>query len=123
MANARILIVEDESLIAWDLERCLIRLGYGVLGLVSSGQEAVARALELRPDLILMDIRLPGDMDGIEAAGRIRAQLQTIIVYMTAYADEPTVQRALAHDPATVMRKPFRISELQRALESALGKA
>ena len=57
----------------------------------------------------------------MEAAGHIRAQLPTVIVYMTAYADEPTVQRALAGEPATVMRKPFQISELQRALERALG--
>jgi CheY-like chemotaxis protein len=123
MANARILIVEDEHIIAWDLQRRLTRLGYVVLGIVSSGQDAVEKALDLRPDLILMDIRLPGTMDGIEAAERIRAQLQTVIVYMTAYADEPTVQRALASEPAVVMRKPFHISELQRALERALGKA
>ena len=123
MATARILIVEDESLIAWDLEQCLTHLGYAVLGLASSGQEAIAKALALRPDLILLDIRLPGNVDGLEAAARIRAQLQTVIVYMTAYADEPTVQRALVGDPAMVMRKPFQISELQRVLESALGNA
>jgi CheY-like chemotaxis protein len=121
MATARILIVEDELLIAWDLERRLSRLGYAVLGTASSGQDAVEKALELRPELILMDIRLPGDMDGIEAAARIRAQLPTAIVYMTAYADEPTVQHALASDPATLLRKPLHNSELQRALERALG--
>jgi CheY-like chemotaxis protein len=121
MADARILIVEDEHIIAWDLQRRLIRLGYAVLGLVSSGEEAIAQALELRPDLILMDIRLPGDMDGIEAAERIRAQLQTVIVYMTAYADEPTVQRATASGPVMLLRKPFSISELQEALERVLG--
>jgi CheY-like chemotaxis protein len=81
MADARILIVEDEHIIAWDLERRLTRLGYAVLGIVSSGQDAIEKALELRPDLILMDIRLPGNMDGIEAAERIRAQLQTVILY------------------------------------------
>ena len=123
MPNARILLVEDELLIAWDLERHLTRLGYVVLGLVSSGDEAIAQAMELRPDLILMDIRLPGHMDGIEAAERIRAQLQTVIVYMTAYADEPTVQRAMASGPAMLLRKPFSISELQEALERALGEA
>jgi CheY-like chemotaxis protein len=123
MANARILIVEDEFLIAWDLEQYLTRLGYAVLGLASSGQDAIAKALALRPDLMLMDIRLPGDMDGIEAAGHIRAQLPTVIVYMIAYADEPTVQRAVAGGPATVLRKPFHISKLQRAVERALGGA
>jgi len=123
MANPCILIVEDEVLIAWDLERRLTRLGYSVLGIASSGQEAIEKALALRPDLVLMDIRLPGDISGIEAAGHIQAQLQTVIVYMTAYADEPTVQRALASGPATVIRKPFQISELQRALESTLGNA
>jgi len=123
MANPCILIVEDEVLIAWDLERRLTRLGYAVLGIASSGQEAIEKALALRPDLVLMDIRLPGDISGIEAAGHIQAQLQTVIVYMTAYADDPTVQRALASGPATVIRKPFQISELQRALESTLGNA
>jgi CheY-like chemotaxis protein len=123
MANARILIVEDEHIVAWDLAQRLTHLGYTVLGIVSSGQDALEQALELKPDLILMDIRLPGHMDGIEAAERIRAQLQTAIVYMTAYADEHTVQRALATHPAMVMRKPFHSSELQRTLESALGQA
>jgi CheY-like chemotaxis protein len=123
MTNARILIVEDEHIVAWDLERRLTRLGYAVLGIVSSGQDAIEQALEFRPDLILMDIRLPGNMDGIEAAERIRAQLETVVVYMTAYADERTVQRALASNPAAVMRKPFHSGELQRTLESALGHA
>jgi CheY-like chemotaxis protein len=68
MANARILIVEDEPIIAWDLQRRLTRLGYVVLGSVSSGQDALEKALALKPDLILMDIRLAGTMDGIEAA-------------------------------------------------------
>jgi CheY-like chemotaxis protein len=94
-----------------------------VLGIVSSGQDAIEKALDLRPDLILMDIRLRGNMDGIEAAERIRAQLQTVIVYMTAYADAHSVQRALASDPAMVIRKPFHISELQRTLNCALGQA
>jgi CheY-like chemotaxis protein len=123
MVNARILIVEDEHIIAWDLERRFTRLGYPVLGIVSSGQDAIEKALDLRPDLILMDIRLPGNMDGIEAAERIRAQLQTIIVYMTVYADEHSVQGVLASDPAMVMRKPFHIRELQRTLDSVLGQA
>jgi CheY-like chemotaxis protein len=123
MANARILIVEDEPIVAWDLERRLTRLGYVVLGIVSSGQDAIEQALALRPDLILMDIRLRGPMDGIEAAEHIRAQFQTVIVYLTAYADEPTVQRALARAPAMVMRKPFHIRELQSTLERALGNA
>jgi len=109
MATARLRIVDDEHIIAWDLERRLTGLGYVVLGLVSSGQEAIEKALELRPDLVLMDIRLPGTMGGIEAAERIRAQLQTVIVYMTAYADEPGVPRALARDPAMVIRKPFHV--------------
>jgi CheY-like chemotaxis protein len=123
VADARILIVEDEFLIAWDLERRLTHLGYVPLGSVSSGQDAIAEALELRSNLILMDIRLLGNMDGIEAAERIRALLPTVIVYMTAYADEPTMQRILANGPATVMRKPFHVSELESTLERALGKA
>jgi CheY-like chemotaxis protein len=122
MPPARILIVEDEPIVAWDLTRRLTRLGYTVLGPASSGQEAVVQALALRPDLVLMDIRLPGSLDGIEAAEHIRAEIQTVIVYMTAYADAHTLERARASSPATVMRKPFRGDELQRTVERVLGQ-
>jgi CheY-like chemotaxis protein len=94
-----------------------------VLGVVSSGEGAIAKALELTPDLVLMDIRLPGEMDGVEAAAHIQARVQTAIVYMTAYGDERTVQRALDSNPAMVLRKPLQTAALQSALESVLGEA
>lgn len=123
MDKVRILIVEDEHIVAWDLERRLTRLGYTVLGMVSSGEEAIAKALELKPDIILMDIRLSGEMDGVEAAEHIRARMKTAIIYMTAYGDERTLQRTQASNHLTVMRKPFQNDALQRALDEALGEA
>jgi CheY-like chemotaxis protein len=123
MAKGRILIVEDEQIVAWDLQQRLTRLGYTVLGIVSSGEAAIAKALELAPDLVLTDIRLPGEVDGVQAALHIQARMKTVIVYMTAYGDEHTVQRALESHPATVLRKPLQNAALQRALESVLGAA
>src|SRR5687768_9361835 len=95
----RILIVEDQRLIAADLENTLRKLGYVMAGSVASGEEAVPKASETRPDLVLMDIRLRGDMDGVEAAQAIRAQLDIPVVYLTAYADEETILRAKTTTP------------------------
>jgi CheY-like chemotaxis protein len=86
LTEANILIVEDENIIAKDIEQSLRQLGYGVCGAVGTGDEAVSAALELRPDLILMDIHLRGDVDGVEAARRISTQLAVPIVFLTAFA-------------------------------------
>jgi CheY-like chemotaxis protein len=120
MAAARILIVEDERLIAVDLQRCLIRLGYSVVALVASGREAIQKALELHPDAVLMDIRLQGTMDGIEAATQIQQALPLPIVFMTAYVDEETQQRTRASSPSGYLRKPFTSAQVQSALEHVL---
>ena len=85
---ASILIVEDESILAEDLGLSLENLGYLVRGKVSTGEEAVKLAEELRPDLILMDIKLQGDIDGIEAADQIRTRLDIPVVYLTGYGEE-----------------------------------
>src|SRR4051794_35614499 len=86
LMNERILVVEDELIVQFDLQRRLERLGYEVAGVASRGEEAVARAVELKPDLVIMDVHLAGSMNGIEAARRIRAELTTPILYVTAYA-------------------------------------
>ena len=99
MAKARILIVEDESIIALDLSGILRGLGYEVSGIVPSGTKAVEAAVADPPDLILMDIILLGDMDGIEASRRIRSSRDIPIIYLTANADPATVQRARDTEP------------------------
>jgi PAS domain S-box-containing protein len=118
----RILVVEDQRLIAADIEATLVRIGYEVVGSVASGEEAVTEALRLRPDLILMDIRLRGAMDGIEAAARIRELLDIPVVFLTAYADEPTVLRAKGTAPFGYVLKPFNERELRATVEVALYK-
>jgi CheY-like chemotaxis protein len=123
MTKAGILIVEDEHIVAWDLQRQLTRLGYTVLGIVSSGEEAIAQTLQLRPDLVLMDIRLPGEMDGVEAAEHIRTLVPAAIIFMTAYGDDGTLQRTLASGSVVVLQKPFQHAELQSALVKVLGEA
>jgi CheY-like chemotaxis protein len=118
--SLHILIVEDERLVARDLQRRLSRLGYTVVGQVASGSEAIQQALAQRPDLVLMDIRLQGEMDGIEAAGFIRTHLNIRVVYMSAYVDEATLTRAQATDPAAFLTKPFSESILQQTLQQVL---
>jgi two-component system, cell cycle sensor histidine kinase and response regulator CckA len=121
MSNAaRVLIAEDERLVARNLERQLRRQGYMVVGLVSTGPEAIQQALEHRPDMILMDIRLRGRMDGIEAAAFIRKQLNARIVYMSAYIDEATVARAQATQPDAFLHKPFSSSAFLEMLQQIL---
>jgi CheY-like chemotaxis protein len=115
-----ILIVEDERLIARDLERRLRRLGYKVAAQVATGPDAIQQALAHRPDLVLMDVRLQGQMDGIEAAGFIRTHLNIQVVYMSAFVDQTTLTRAQATHPAAFLTKPFSESSLQQTLQQVL---
>jgi CheY-like chemotaxis protein len=121
MAAASILLVEDERLIAKDLERRLRRLGYQVAALAATGPEAIQQALTCRPDVVLMDIRLQGQMDGIEAAAFIRTHLNIPLIYMSAYVDDETLARASATQPAGYLRKPFSEHQLQAILEGVLS--
>ena len=122
MTAARILIVEDEAVVALDLRKRLTQLGYEVVETVGLGELAVQRAAQDRPDLILMDIRLRGEMDGIEAAEIIRRQLNLPVVYLTAHADEATVSRARVTEPFGYILKPFDERELRTIIEMALYK-
>jgi CheY-like chemotaxis protein len=122
MANAKILIVEDASIIAKDIQKILSRLGYAVPAVASSGEEAIQRAAETHPDLVLMDIVLKGDMDGVEAAAQIRDRFHIPVVYLTVYADEDTLQRARITEPFGYILKPFKERELHAAIEMALYK-
>jgi CheY-like chemotaxis protein len=120
MSRARILIVEDDRITAEDIRLSLGSLGYSVTGMASSGEEAIKKAEELHPDLVLMDIVLRGDMDGIEAAGRIRARFNIPVVYLTAYADDETLERAKLTQPFGYILKPFDDRELRSNIEMAL---
>ncbi len=119
---ASILIVEDESILAEDLGLSLENLGYLVRGKISTGEEAVKLAEELRPDLILMDIKLQGDIDGIEAAHQIRTRLDIPVVYLTGYVEEDIFDRAKRTEPYGYLGKPVTFLELRSTVETALHK-
>jgi PAS domain S-box-containing protein/putative nucleotidyltransferase with HDIG domain len=122
MAETKILVVEDEGLVAKSIQNMLTHLGYDAVGTASSGKRAVQKAKELRPDLILMDIKLRGEMDGIEAADKIRESLNIPVVYLTAYADKKTLQRAKVTEPFGYLLKPFEERDLHSTIETALYK-
>ena len=118
----RLFIVEDQRLIAADLENTLRKLGYEVVGNATSGEEAIEAVTAARPDLVLMDIRLQGAIDGIQAAEAISRRIEVPIVYVTAYADEETIRRAKVTGPFGYVVKPFNPRELQASIEIALYK-
>lgn len=122
MATPRILIAEDENLVAKDIKNCLIGLGYEVTATVSTGREAIQQAEANPPDLVLIDIRLKGEMDGVEVAEEIRHFLDIPIIYLTALSDEFTLQRAMWTDPYGYILKPFDERELRTTIEIALHK-
>ncbi len=122
MTKTQILVVEDEGIVAEDIQRSLQSLGYIVSAVVSSGEEAIIKAEENSPDLVLMDIVLKGEMDGIEAANLLRSRFNIPVIYLTAYADEKTLERAKVTEPFGYIVKPFEDRELQTAVEMALYK-
>jgi PAS domain S-box-containing protein len=115
-----ILIVEDERIVALDIRQSLKSLGYNVVGIASTGEKALELAKDYQPDLILMDIMLKGEMDGISTAELINIDLSVPIIYLTAYADENTIERAKVTAPFGYLLKPFEIKELHTTIEMAL---
>ncbi len=120
---ARVLIVEDEKIISLDLARTLKNLGFQVVEVVASGDEALDSAARLCPDIILMDIMLAGAMDGIDAATRIKAEQDIPVIFITAYADESTLGRAKQAEPFGYIIKPFKERELYSTINIALYKS
>jgi diguanylate cyclase (GGDEF)-like protein/PAS domain S-box-containing protein len=120
MSPTRILVVEDESVIAFDLELQLTSLGYQVVGVAANGKDAVKRADTLCPDIVLMDIHLDGDMDGVEAARWVRERYRIPVVFLTAYAETNTLKRAEASQPYGYLVKPCDGRELHATLQMAL---
>lgn len=122
MSGKKILIVEDEVMVAMTLEDTLEALGYEVAGTADNGRDAIRLAAEKSPDLILMDIRIRGDIDGIETADRITQTMDIPVVFLTAHSDEQTLMRALKTQPYGFLIKPFRERELYSNIEMAIHK-
>jgi DNA-binding NarL/FixJ family response regulator len=118
--RVRVLLVEDELIIAESLKRALIAHGYAVQPIVVSGEAAVLAVMESEPDVVLMDIRLKGDIDGITAADRIRGTRDVPLIYITAYGDDATLDRAKLTRPDGYLMKPVKERELKAVIETAL---
>lgn len=122
MSEADILVVEDERIVAEDIKDTLKDIGYSVVDVVDSGEKAVSIARDTHPDLVLMDIVLKEDMDGVEAADKIRDEMDIPVIYLTAYSDDKKLKRAKVTQPFAYIIKPFRRRELHSNIEMALYK-
>lgn len=122
MSPVKILVIEDESIVAMDIKRRLENMNYQVPEIISSGEEAIENTLQISPDLVLMDIVLRGEVDGIKAAQVIKDKYNIPVVYLTAYSDEKTLKRAKITGPFGYIIKPFEDRELHSAIEVALYK-
>lgn len=122
MAKTNILIVEDESIVAKDIQHSLKKLGYSVAAICATGEDALAAAAEFHPDLVLMDIMLKGEMNGVEAASQIREKFGIPVIFLTAYADESTLNKAKVTEPYGYIIKPFKEIDLHTSIEMAVYK-
>lgn len=122
-AHSEVMIVEDEAIISLALSQHLKEFGYNVVDVVHSGEAAIRRSLEEKPDIILMDIVLKGDIDGITAAKEINAVMHIPVIYLTAYSDEETVERAVDTAPYGYITKPYDPGQIRAAIETAISKA
>lgn len=120
MAQATILVVEDEGIVAMDLQQRLSAMGYSVPAVAAYREEALRKAAEVRPDLVLMDIRLKGFVDGVEIAAKLTEMLDVPHVFLTAYSDPATLARAKVTEPLGYIVKPFDDETLRRTIEMAL---
>jgi len=120
--NISVYIVEDESIVAKDIQRCLIKLGYNVLGISNNGQDAVKKIVDLEPNIILMDIMIKGSMTGIEVADLIKKNYNIPVIFLTAYADEDTLMKAKSAEPYGYVLKPFKEIDLHSTIEMAVYK-
>ena len=122
MAKTNVLVVEDESIVSKDIQYSLKKLGYNVVGSSATGEKAIELALELKPDIVLMDIMLKGEMTGIEAADQIRSAINIPVIFLTAYADEGTLAKAKVTEPYGYIIKPFKEIDIHTSIEMALYK-
>ncbi|AKB74923.1 response regulator receiver [Methanosarcina lacustris Z-7289] len=122
MSEGRILIVEDEHIVAMGIKRMLKGLGYTVTGVASSGEDAISKAESTFPDLVLMDIMLKGELDGVEAAKEIIERFDVPVVYLTAYSDSNILERVKKTGPSGYIVKPFDEKDLYSNIEIALHR-
>ena len=122
MNKRRIMLVEDEKVVAADIQECVTSLGYEVVGAAATGTEALRMAVNTVPDLVLMDIKLKGVVDGIDVAGALYDQLKIPVVYLTAHADAEILERAKATAPSGYVLKPFDDRTLRTAIEIAFDR-
>lgn len=122
MAKTNVLVVEDESIVSKDIQHSLKKLGYNVVGAASTGERAFELAASEKPDIILMDIMLKGNINGIETAERVKRELNIPVIYLTAYADEATLAKAKVTEPYGYIIKPFKEVDLHTSIEMALYK-
>ena len=118
----RLLVVEDEAIVAADLEDRLNRMGYHVVGTAESGEEAIEKARDLKPDLVFMDIMLKGGMDGIEAAALMREEQSVPVIFLTANSNDAIINRAKVSEPFAYLLKPFEERHLKINSEMSLYK-
>jgi len=123
MDKTKILVVEDQTIVALNIKNRLKNLGYAVPSAVGSGKEAIREAELTNVDIVLMDIMLKGDMDGIEAARIIKSRFGIPIIYLTACTDFETLERAKLTDPEGYISKPFKEEDLCKNIETALLKS
>ncbi len=123
MASEKILIVEDEGIVALNIGKQIEKFGLVVAGVATSGEDAITMATDIRPDLVLMDIALNGVLDGVDAATKIRALFHIPVIFLTAHSDESTLQRAKIAEPFGYLVKPFRERDLHISIEFALYKS
>lgn len=119
----KILITEDERIIAEDIRQTLLKYGHDIVGVAASGEEAITLVEDKCPDIILMDIMLAGDLNGIETVRYLNDRFQIPVIYLTAYADETTMKEAFDTDPVAFILKPFKDKQLFAAVEMAYHKA
>ncbi|OBZ34527.1 CheY-like chemotaxis protein [Methanohalophilus euhalobius] len=122
MKNAQIMIVEDENIVAMGIKSKLESLGYSIPCTASSAEDAIRKADLFYPDLVLMDILLKGEDDGIVAGDYIRKNFDIPVIYLTAYTDEDTLERAKLTHPAGYISKPFKVEDIHTNIEIALHK-
>jgi len=122
MAGNSVLVVEDEKIVSKDIQLSLKKLGYIIVGTADTGEGAIREALEKKPDIVLMDIMLKGTMNGIEAATQIREKMNIPVIYLTAYTDGSTLERAKKTEPYGYIIKPFKEVDIHTTIEMAIYK-
>lgn len=122
MEKLNIFIVEDESIVAKDIQNSLIKLGYNVVGIANNGNDAIEKIVELMPDLVLMDIMIKGDLTGIDVSEKIKEKISVPVIFLTAYADEGTLAKAKITEPYGYILKPFKEIDLHSTIEMAVYK-